>query len=136
MARKFNNSFTYRRSGLRAKWDSIKARLQPWPWVSLRINSKRKASFSSKKNKKDSFVDQKVSWECLAFLFSFVFVLFCMLFASLLQSTRQVYPIQRIHHPKNPKVFFWVASLQMEAKPITVEVFIWFLRWCTVFKNH
>ena len=79
------------------------------------------------KEKQEGFFrrsESKLRMFSFSFLFSFVFVLFCMLFASLLQSTRQVYPIQRIHHPKNPKVFFWVASLQMEAKPITVEVFI------------
>ena len=44
-----------------AKCVSIKLRLQPWPWVSLHTNSKRKESFLFVKNKRDSSDDQKVS---------------------------------------------------------------------------
>ena len=58
---------------------------------------------------------------------SFVFV--SHVFASLFQN-RQVYPIQRTHHPKKPKIFLWVVSLQMEAKPITVEILIFSLTQC------
>ena len=64
----------------------------------------------------------------LSYLFlSFVFV--SHVFASLFQN-RQVYPIQSTHHPKNPKIFLWVVSLQMEAKPITVEILIFSLTQC------
>ena len=44
-----------------AKCVSTKLRLQPWPWVSLHTNSKRKESFSFVKNKRDSSDDLKVS---------------------------------------------------------------------------